>query len=366
MQRFFVEPYQIEEEAHRIHINGTDVNHIKNVLRMKCGEDVWISDGGDKEYHCQIEELGEDEVLLHILYAQEPEYELPNKLYLFQGLPKADKMELIIQKAVELGAFSIIPVETKRCVVKLDVKKAAKKVVRWQQIAESAAKQSKRMPIPEIHEVMTYKQALEFAKQLDVKLIPYELAKGMKETREILSEIKPGQSVGIFIGPEGGLESTFMSPAMFDEFLLEPYKEIYGYYHSHGVELVIHHSDSYAATLVPSMIEMGIDVWQGCMETNNLPELIRKYGGKISFMGGIENRAVDFEGWTDENCDAVVRRVCEECGNKYFIPCIAQGGPGSVYPGVYKSLCDSIDKLNEEKFGIKASESTRLPWQIMF
>lgn len=164
----------------------------------------------------------------------------------------------------------------------------------------------------------------------------------------------------------GGLDSTFMSPAMFDEFLLEPYKEIYGYYHSHGVELVIHHSDSYAATLVPSMIEMGIDVWQGCMETNNLPELIRKYGGKISFMGGIENRAVDFEGWTDENCDAVVRRVCEECGNKYFIPCIAQGGPGSVYPGVYKSLCDSIDKLNEEKFGIKASESTRLPWQIMF
>ena len=109
MQRFFVEPYQIEKEAHRIHINGTDVNHIKNVLRMKCGEDVWISDGGDKEYHCQIEELGEDEVLLHILYAQEPEYELPNKLYLFQGLPKADKMELIIQKAVELGAFSVIP-----------------------------------------------------------------------------------------------------------------------------------------------------------------------------------------------------------------------------------------------------------------
>ena len=164
----------------------------------------------------------------------------------------------------------------------------------------------------------------------------------------------------------GGLDSTFMSPAMFDEFLLEPYKEIYGYYHSHGVELVVHHSDSYAATLVPSMIEMGIDGWQGCMETNNIPELIKKYGGKISFMGGIENRAVDFEGWTDENCDAVVRRVCEECGNKYFIPCIAQGGPGSVYPGVYKSLCDSIDRLNEEKFGIKASESTRLPWQIMF
>lgn len=97
--------------------------------------------------------------------------------------------------------------------VKLDVKKAAKKVVRWQQIAESAAKQSKRMLIPEIHEVMTYKQALEFAKQLDVKLIPYELAKGMKETREILSEIKPGQSVGIFIGPEGGFDESEIEQA---------------------------------------------------------------------------------------------------------------------------------------------------------
>ena len=203
MQRFFVEPYQIEEEEHRIHINGTDVNHIKNVLRMKCGEDVWISDGGNKEYHCQIEELGEDEVLLHILYAQEPEYELSNKIYLFQGLPKADKMELIIQKAVELGAYSVIPVETKRCVVKLDAKKASKKVARWQQIAESAAKQSKRMLIPEIHEVMTYKQALEFAKQLDVKLIPYEL-----------SQIKPGQSIGIFIGPEGGFEEEEVAKAL--------------------------------------------------------------------------------------------------------------------------------------------------------
>ena len=190
------------------------------------------------------------------------------------------------------------------------------------------------------------------------------VAPGLFEQTHHLCEIS--NALVYYITNPDGLDSTFMSPAMFDEFLLEPYKEIYGYYHSHGVELVIHHSDSYAATLVPSMIEMGIDVWQGCMETNNLPELIRKYGGKISFMGGIENRAVDFEGWTDENCDAVVRRVCEECGNKYFIPCIAQGGPGSVYPGVYKSLCDSIDKLNEEKFGIKASESTRLPWQIMF
>ena len=214
MQRFFVEPYQIEEEEHRIHINGTDVNHIKNVLRMRCGEDVWISDGGNKEYHCQIEKLGEDEVLLHILYAQEPEYELPNKIYLFQGLPKADKMELIIQKAVELGAYSVIPVETKRCVVKLDAKKAKKKVERWQQIAVSAAKQAGRGIIPAVGEVCTYAQALKYAEKLDVVLIPYELAEGMEETTQIIAEIRPGQSVGIFIGPEGGFEKEEVEQAV--------------------------------------------------------------------------------------------------------------------------------------------------------
>ena len=204
MQRFFVEPYQIEEEAHRIHINGTDVNHIKNVLRMKCGEDVWISDGGDKEYHCQIEELGEDEVLLHILYAQEPEYELPNKLYLFQGLPKADKMELIIQKAVELGVYEIIPVAMKNCVVKLDAKKVAAKTARWQGIAESAAKQSKRSLIPKVTEPMSYKEAVAYAEMLDQKLVPYENERGMAATKEAVEAIRPGESIGIFIGPEGG------------------------------------------------------------------------------------------------------------------------------------------------------------------
>lgn len=214
MQRFFVEPHQIDEAAHQIHIIGTDVNHISNVLRMKQGEEVWISDGGQKEYRCAIEAFSADEVLLHIIYAQEPDYELPSRIYLFQGLPKADKMELIIQKAVELGAYEIIPVETKRCVVKLDGKKAAKKVERWQQIAESAAKQSKRMLIPKIHEVMSFQDALKLAEELDIRLIPYELAKGMKETKEILNQIRPGQSVGIFIGPEGGFEENEISQAL--------------------------------------------------------------------------------------------------------------------------------------------------------
>ncbi|MGI5936073.1 MAG: uroporphyrinogen decarboxylase family protein, partial [Oscillospiraceae bacterium] len=125
-----------------------------------------------------------------------------------------------------------------------------------------------------------------------------ELAEG------ICSNLKPD---AIFHHDDWGSErSTFLSPDMFAEFFLEPYKQIYGYYHDHGVELVIHHSDSYAATLVPYMIEMGIDIWQGCMWSNNIPELIQKYGGKISFMGGIDNKDVDRDGWTREDCRRVV------------------------------------------------------------
>ena len=194
MQRFFVEPHQIDRDRHEIRITGNDVNHIVNVLRMKKDEELWISDK-EKEYHCVIENAGEDEVLLHILYVQEPDYELQNRIYLFQGLPKADKMELIIQKAVELGAYSVVPVSTRRCVVKLDNKKAEKKVSRWQQIAESAAKQSKRMLIPNVHQVLSFKEALKYAESMDIRLIPYELAKGMQETKEILAAIEQGRSI---------------------------------------------------------------------------------------------------------------------------------------------------------------------------
>ena len=216
MQRFFVEPYQVQEEEHRITLTGPDVNHMKNVLRMRIGEDVWISDGGQKEYHCTIEAFEEEGAVLHILYAQEPQYELPSRIYLFQGLPKGDKMELIIQKAVELGAYSVVPVETKRCVVKLDDKKAAKKTARWQQIAESAAKQSKRSYIPEVGMVMSLKEAFSYVEEqnFDLCLIPYELAEGMEKTRELMSSIQPGQSVAVFIGPEGGFESSEIEKAI--------------------------------------------------------------------------------------------------------------------------------------------------------
>ena len=212
MQRFFVEPHQIDRDRHEIRITGNDVNHIVNVLRMKKDEELWISDK-EKEYHCVIENAGEDEVLLHILYVQEPDYELKNRIYLFQGLPKADKMELIIQKAVELGAYRIVPFAAKRSVVKLDQKKAGKKRERWQAIAKGAAEQSKRGIVPQVQDVMSFQEAMNYAKELDVVLVPYELQEGMKATEAVISKIEPGQSVGIFIGPEGGFDESEIEQA---------------------------------------------------------------------------------------------------------------------------------------------------------
>lgn len=207
MHHFFVEPSQIQ--GNHIFIDGPDVNHIRNVLRMNPGEEVNVTDGsGEKVYRCAIASIGEDKVELNIMWAQEKGMELPSKIYLFQGLPKSDKMELIIQKAVELGVYEIIPMATARAVVKLDQKKAAAKVKRWQAISESAAKQSKRLLIPEVKEPVKFSEALKLASDLDVRLIPYELAEGMDGTRRIIQSVKPGQSVAVFIGPEGGFEEA--------------------------------------------------------------------------------------------------------------------------------------------------------------
>ena len=175
MYRFFVKQEQIDMEEKKIHITGSDVNHIKNVLRMRQGETILISAGDNLEYTCLVSEMEAEEVIADISYVQEVGMELPSKIYLFQGLPKSDKMEMIIQKAVELGVYEVIPVSTARAVVKLDAKKEASKQKRWQTIAESAAKQSKRMVIPEIHSVMKFSEAVNYAEELDIRFIPYEL-----------------------------------------------------------------------------------------------------------------------------------------------------------------------------------------------
>ena len=207
MARFFVSPDQIRQD--RIFIYDGDVNHIKNVLRMKIGEELSVSDGEGTDYHCSIESIDNDAVGLRIIDSWQSYTELPVRLYLFQGLPKSDKMELIIQKAVELGAYEIIPVSTSRSIVKLDDKKAGKKISRWQQISESGAKQSGRAIIPKISDVMSFKQALAYAKELDAILIPYEKAENMAETKAVIESLKNEQtkSIGIFIGPEGGFSN---------------------------------------------------------------------------------------------------------------------------------------------------------------
>lgn len=165
---------------------------------------------------------------------------------------------------------------------------------------------------------------------------------------QVVKYLKPD---GLFHHDDWGTQTTtFMSPAMFEEFYLPAYKQVYGYYKSHGVELIVHHSDCYAATFVPYMIEMGVDIWQGAQSTNDIPALLKQYGGKLSIMGGIDSGLVDRPDWTQEKIAEVVRRVCGECGTRYFIPCASQGLPISTYPGVYEAVGAEIQKLSQEKF----------------
>lgn len=212
MYQFFVSPEQIQ--GTKAYIAGSDYNHIKNVLRMKIGEEIALSNGIDrKEYRVGIVAYTEDTVECELRFIKEEGMELPTEIYLFQGLPKGDKMELIIQKAVELGVHEIIPVSMNRCVVRLDEKKASSKLKRWQTIAEAAAKQSKREIIPKIHEVLSFEQALSYADSMQVKMLPYELAKGMEETKQVMASIRPGDRVAVWIGPEGGFDKQEVSKA---------------------------------------------------------------------------------------------------------------------------------------------------------
>ena len=175
-------------------------------------------------------------------------------------------------------------------------------------------------------------------------LTEWELAHG----REIVRHYHPD---ALFHHDDwGSQKSTFLSPAMFKEFLLPAYKRIYGFWKENGVQLIIHHSDSYAATLVPDMIEMGTDIWQGAMTTNDLPALIKQYGGKITFQGGIDNGLVDRADWTEENCMKYTRDICKACGPMYFIPSTTMGGPDSTYPGVYECVSRCIDQMSQEMF----------------
>lgn len=210
MYHFFVKPEQVTE--HEVTILGSDVNHIKNVLRMRIGEEICVNDG-NHEYLCSVAQLEVESVVAQIKEVNEKTSELPVKIVLFQGLPKADKMETIIQKCVELGIYEIVPVQMKRCVVKLDSKKEEAKRKRWQAISESAAKQAGRGLIPQMHPLMTYKDALAYASGMEHILVPFEHAKNMQATRDALTAVKKGEQVAIFIGPEGGFEDEEVAQA---------------------------------------------------------------------------------------------------------------------------------------------------------
>ena len=203
MHRFYVS--DVSEADKSVHIYGEDVNHIKNVLRLRAGDEITVGDGSGRDYTCNISEIKDDEVVADICNITDNCAELPTDIYLFQGLPKADKMEFIIEKAVELGAKEIIPVMMERTVVKLDDKKKPRKLERYNLIAESASKQSRRGIIPKVSNFVNMKEAIDIASKLDMIMVPYESAKGMDYSLEVFKEAAGNKkSVGIFIGPEGG------------------------------------------------------------------------------------------------------------------------------------------------------------------
>lgn len=213
MNRFFVD-MDGREAGRSITITGGDVNHIRNVLRLKIGEQILISDGRGRDYYCRISDIDSEQVVADIEDVCDNFAELPVEVTLFQGYPKSDKMDLIVQKMVELGVHRIVPVFTARTVVKLDAKKAAKKTERYNLIAEAAAKQSGRGLVPEVLSPVTFAQAIKMASELDMNIIPYEEAEGLEYSRRVISDIQGKKSLGIFIGPEGGFSRDEVEQAM--------------------------------------------------------------------------------------------------------------------------------------------------------
>lgn len=213
MSNFFIDSGNIDGE--NAYVTGSDVNHIKNVLRMKESDEIKLSTGDGLLYTAKISEFLPDRIVCRIIDCEGDKSELPAKIVLFQGLPKKDKMELIIQKAVELGVSEIVPVMMKRTIVKLeDNKKEQKKLERWRTISLTAAKQSGRAIVPEVSDFITFNEAVKQAKGLEYNLIPYENEKGMERARELIKELKDKKSIGIFIGPEGGISEDELELAI--------------------------------------------------------------------------------------------------------------------------------------------------------
>ena len=207
MQKFFVNEEQIKDNV--IIVTGEDVNHISNVLRLRIGEEVIVGNKKSGEsYLCKIKQINQKEVILDIIKLKEESTEPNTYIHILQGLPKADKMEQIIQKCTEIGVSEFTPVAMERSIVKLEGKDATKKIERWQKIAETAAKQSKRDIIPKINTSMNFKNIFENLKNYDIVLVAYENEKE-HELKQVLKEINRNnfKKIAIIIGPEGGIST---------------------------------------------------------------------------------------------------------------------------------------------------------------
>ena len=210
MPRFFVKTNQVIDN--KIYIQGEDIKHIKNVLRKEIGNELEICNHEtQKSYICKITNFNVNDIECEIIKTLN---EQENKLNIdiYQGIPKLDKMELIIQKSVELGANAIIPLKLKRCIVKIDSSNENKKIERWQKIAESAAKQCGRNNIPEIKKVHTIQDIINVKHQYDAIIVAYECEKENK-LKDILLKLKEKFNqnsyinIAVVIGPEGGLDA---------------------------------------------------------------------------------------------------------------------------------------------------------------
>lgn len=202
MPRFFVPKENIDGET--IYITGDDVGHISRVLRSEVGEELELCDGKGFDYSVRISEIEKDRILCEVLSKEKSDTEPNIEVTLYQGLPKAAKMEYIIQKTTELGISKIVPCTLSRCVVKLDGKKAEeKKRIRWQKIAESAAKQSGRGIIPEVGEAVNLDKAIAELKECDIAFVPYECEE-TTSLKEVLTAVERPLKIGYIIGPEGG------------------------------------------------------------------------------------------------------------------------------------------------------------------
>ena len=207
MSKFFVRDEQIDNDI--IKIQGPDVNHIKNVLRQKVGDEIIICNS-DKEntYLCDITKMEKEIIECKIVRGLE-DFKSNIKVTIMQGLPKKDKMDLVIQKSVELGCYDIQPVDMERCIVKYEEKDKRKKLERWQKISEVAAKQCDRNFIPKVNNIMTLKNICNLLPEYDIVILAYEKEEKTK-LKEVLKRIKEkyGESeikIAVIIGPEGGI-----------------------------------------------------------------------------------------------------------------------------------------------------------------